>query len=857
MRLFAVLLLALGFQARAIDIESVRPDANYDPAVPTPESFFGFEPGEWHLRHDQLVAYMQQLAAVSPRVSAEIIGRTHEFRPQLLVAITHPDNQGRLEALREAHLDYIHGRSNEPGPLIVWLGYSIHGNEASGSNAAPLVAYHLAASQQAEEWLRNTIVLIDPSLNPDGMGRFATWVNSHRSRSPNADPADREHQEHWPGGRFNHYWFDLNRDWLLLTHPESRHRVRVFQDWRPHVFADYHEMGSDSTYFFQPGVPDRTNPLTPAVNAELTTRLAQYHAEAFDEVGQLYFSEEVFDDYYYGKGSTYPDVQGSVGILFEQASVRGHLRETAGGVLPFATAVRNHVLTSLSTIQGARDLATELKTAQREFVSAATERAAEAGFDAYIFGSAQAPYRTDAMAERLAAHAIELFELAQDVTIDDTTFGAGDAYVVPLRQSQYSLIEALFETRTEFKDTTFYDVSTWTFPQAFNVPAAQLRRLGDLQGAAFQPGPDPAPEPDAGAYAYLIGWDHYLAPRALARLMAEDLPVRVATEPFAIRTGDAERELSRGTLLVPRGLARDRGEVLDRVLAETAGEDGIEVIGVGTGLTPTGVDLGSASFRPLEPVKPVLVTGPGVDPSEAGEVWHLLDVRFRLPPTMVDTTQLADLNLSRYTHVLMVDGDYSRLGPDWVQRLHQWIKAGGVLVTTKGATAWATEQSLPLAELPAPDAIAEEEEEEEEEPLAFRAYGDYEDDFSRTVIGGAIVRAAVDVSHPVAYGYHQPELALFRNGTVFLERAENPYETPLRYLDQPLVSGYLGVERAEQLGGSAAVLATKVGQGAVIRFADNPNFRGFWYGTNRLYLNALFLGQILTETPVPDLETRL
>ena len=331
----------------------------YDTSVPTPRSVLGFVVGEWHVRHDQLATYMRVVAETSDRVKIEVTGRTHEQRPLLMLTISSAENLARLEEIRQAHLVLSDPAAPAPDtsdmPVVINLGYSVHGNEASGSNAALLVAYYLAAATggEIERLLDNAIILLDPSLNPDGLARFAQWANMHRGRVLMADPNHREHREGWPNGRTNHYWFDLNRDWLLAQHPESHARLEQFHRWRPNVLIDVHEMGSSSTYFFQPGVPNRKNPLTPETNVRLTEEIAGFHAEALDSLGSLYYSEETFDDFYYGKGSTYPDAHGSVGILFEQASIRGHLRSTSDGDLSFPFAIRNQLTTTLSTLSAA------------------------------------------------------------------------------------------------------------------------------------------------------------------------------------------------------------------------------------------------------------------------------------------------------------------------------------------------------------------------------------------------------------------------------------------------------------------------------------------------------------------------
>ena len=336
----------------------------YDPAVPKPAQVIYHEVGQWHVTHDRLLLYMQTLAkAVPQRIQLVNMGLSYEDRPQVLLIITSPRNHARLSEIREQHVQLTDPARSasldiKSMPAVLWIGHSIHGNEPSGSNASLLTAYHLAAAQGAaiDKLLDSTVILLDPSFNPDGLQRFSTWANQHKSKNLVSDPNAREYNEVWPGGRFNHYWFDLNRDWLPAQHVESQNRLRWFHLWKPNVLTDHHEQGSDASFFFQPGVPSRVNPLTPSQNQEITSRLATYHADALIRIGSLYFTKENYDDFYYGKGSTYPDINGSVGILFEQASSRGHGQQTANGLLTFPFTIRNQFVTTLSTLEGSMRL---------------------------------------------------------------------------------------------------------------------------------------------------------------------------------------------------------------------------------------------------------------------------------------------------------------------------------------------------------------------------------------------------------------------------------------------------------------------------------------------------------------------
>lgn len=378
MKIFSIFILFsftyLTTAQSSLDLSYYLPaDIGYDENITKPQEILGYTPGEWHVTHDLLVSYMKKLAEESPRITIENRGTTYEGRPLILLTITSPQNHNNLEKIRETHLELTEKNGKDLNtaqmPIVVNQGFSIHGNEASGSNAALLAVYYLAAAQgpEIEETLNNTIILFDPSFNPDGLQRFASWVNTNKNKNLTSNPQDREYSETWPGGRTNHYWFDMNRDWLPVQLPESRGRFATYHKWHPNILTDHHEMGSNSTFFFQPGIPSRTRPLNPKENQELTKEIGTYHAAAFDKLGSFYYTEEDFDDFYCGKGSTFPDINGSIGILFEQGSSRGHVQETDHGMLTFPFTIRNQFTAALSTLKAAKNMREKLLNYQRDF----------------------------------------------------------------------------------------------------------------------------------------------------------------------------------------------------------------------------------------------------------------------------------------------------------------------------------------------------------------------------------------------------------------------------------------------------------------------------------------------------------
>lgn len=837
--------------AAAVQLSDYLPaNVDYDPEIPTPRSVLGWEVGEWHVRHDLLVQYMHVLADVSDRVQLEETGRTYEQRPLLLLTITSPSNHARIEDIRQEHVALTRpGASTRPLdelPVVAYMGYSVHGNEPSGANASMLMAYHLAAARGAEieQILSATIVLLDPALNPDGLSRFAQWANMHRSKSPVADAQSREHQEHWPSGRTNHYWFDLNRDWLPVQHPESKARLRSFHRWKPNVLTDHHEMGSNATYFFQPGVPTRRNPLTPERNVELTHTIASYHARSFDAQGRLYYSEETFDDYYYGKGSTYPDVNGGIGILFEQASSRGHRRESVQGEFDFPFTIGNQFTTSLSTLQAAYENRQELLSYQQEFYRSARDLARSDPVKGYVFGDPAERGRTYHLLDILLRHEIEVHELSQAHDAGVTRFVPGAAYVVPLDQAQYRLAKTLFEQRTTFDDSLFYDVSTWTLPLALGVRFAELRKSPDglLGNRVVQAQLAEGRAPDDGeAYAYVFPWHEYYAPRALNRLLVAGVRPRVATRRFAASTDAGRVEFDYGTIVVPMGAQETDAATIRDLVTTIAREDGVDVFAATSGLTPGGIDLGSPSMRVLSRPRPLLLVGGEVSTYEAGEVWHLFDQRFNIGLTLIDINRFDRVDLHDYTHVIMVGGGYSQISERRADDVKSWLRDGGVLIAIKQAVRWVDETEIvDLEFVPQAD--------EAENSKGRQDYVNHERQRGAHIVSGAIFATDVDRTHPLGYGFRDRLLPVFRNHRIVLNPSSNPYGTVVQYADAPLLSGYISDENLERLGGTASVVAHRVGDGTVVMLLDNPNFRAFWYGTNTLLLNALFFGSVIERT---------
>lgn len=800
------------------------PAEDYNSSIPTPKDIIGHEVGEWHITHDKLVIYMKALAASSNRISLENRGKTYEGRPLLLLTITSPENHTNIEEIRKKHIAATNDASlSIDHPIVVYQGFSIHGNEPSGSNAALAVAYYLAASksQATEDLLKNTVILFDPSFNPDGLQRFAYWANTNRSKNINPDPNDREYSEIWPRGRTNHYQFDMNRDWLPVQLPESKARIATFHQWLPNILTDHHEMGSNSSFFFQPGIPSRTNPLTPQTNQDLTREIATYHAKALDKIGSMYYSEESFDDFYYGKGSTFPDINGSIGILFEQASSRGHAQETTNGILIFPFTIRNQVTAAFSTLEAAHKMRLKILKYQQDFYKESRNTGSKS---AIVFGDEKDAAKTFHLAEVLKRHQIKIHEVKNDFTQNGKKFKKGYSYVVPMNQKNHRLVKAMFDVRTTFKDSLFYDVSAWTFNHAFGVDYAEnvsLSKAGneitnlELKKGAVSFKSD---------YGYLMPWNEFYAPKALHAILQKGLRAKVSMKNF--KNGANSYEY--GTIFIPVQNQKLETAALYTFLNKVAKESYITIHGVTTGLNE-GIDLGSNNFRAITKPKVAMMVGDGIAGNDSGEIWHLFDQRFDMPITRLDTRNFNRIDIAKYTHIVIPS---SGLEKSAITKLQTWVKNGGVLVGYKNTARWLASNKM----------INIKFKTAKRDSITSVSFENRSLQSGAQVIGGAIFEAKLDRSHPINFGYKESTLALFRNTTLFMQADKNSYNNPIQYTQTPLLSGYISKENAKVIPNTVPFKVGRLGRGRVIVFTDNTNFRAFWFGTNKLLMNTIFFG---------------
>jgi len=748
-----------------------------------------------------------------------------------------------LSDIKEQHLAFtnpaITPTNYDEVPIFIQLGYNVHGNEPSGSEAAMLTAYTLVASNNAEikKYLEKAVVFIDPTINPDGRDRHTQWANQFKGNPLVSDPEDIEHNEGWPRGRTNHYWFDLNRDWLLGIHPESRGKLSWYHQWYPNIVTDFHEMWTNNTYFFEPMKPiGSQDPIMPKENYEdLNTLFASYFSDAMDAIGSLYFTKESFDGTYPGYGSSYPDLQGALALLFEQASSRGHLQDTQYGTISFPFTIRNQFVSSMTTIKAAVENKKTLRKYQQTFFKTAIQNNSKKGIAGYEFGDAYDTNRNKAFIDKLLLHKIKVYKKEK-------------RFVVPLKQPQKRMVQTFFETYNNYRDSVFYDASAWSVANFYNMNYKPVKSVNLGEEITTTKELFTISKVSKSDYAYIMDWDDYNAPAALYFIQSKGLLAASTFKPFGIQTNEGAKRFNYGNIMIPVQKQKKTSTEIFAILKEAQEKFRVPIFSTKTGFSTSGVDLGSANFKKLNTPKALLLVGNGVNSYEAGEVWHLLDTRVHMPITKLQLHDFDNAKLKKYNTMVLVSGNYSTLDSVSVKKIKDWVSQGNTLITISRASKWAIDKKLVKEKL-----TKKETDTISPKKVQRLPYVDASENIGREQLGGAIFEVDLDITHPLGFGYRDTSLPVYKNNEVFIAPSKNPYATIAKYTQNAHIDGYISTENYENyLKPSASLVVSKLGRGRVVLFADNPNFRGSWYGTNRLFLNALFLGNHITIPNVDE-----
>ena len=874
--MLSVLILALVVQGPAVPaVQSVLPGGTrYDSQVPALKDVAGHDFGEEITSPEGITAYLRALAAAAPdRTLLVEYARSWEGRPLHLLAIGAPQTMSQLDSIKKKIRRIADPRELSSAeadrivkelPVVTCLMYAVHGNEISGPNAALALAYHLLAARgdaTVDTILGESIVLIDPLENPDGRARFLNQTLLGRAAQADPEPRSAEHDEPWPGGRSNHYLFDMNRDWFAQTQPETQGRTRVYLDWYPAVVVDLHEMGGDSSYYFAPPA----DPLNPHITKEqvaLFDLVGRANARRFDEKGFAYFNREVFDSFYPGYGESWPIFHGSIGMTYEMASARGLVyRRKDGSTLTFADGVIRHFTASLTTAEVA---AKNRERFVRQFLNyrqGAVKEGEQGTVRAYLIPPGADPARTDQLVRLLAAQGIEVRESDEPVKIGDRSFPAG-TYVLPTAQPAGRLLRNLMDQDTPQPEPfvkeqdrrrkkrlpdQIYDITAWSLPLAYDVEAVASGAPVNVRST-----PLPASAPAASAtlaaarVAYLLPWGVGAA-EAVAEALQAGIRVRTSNAEFTI----GERRFPIGTAVVR---VPENGADLAARLGAIAARCGAEVVPVDSGYVDRGISLGSDEVLPLKPPRVVLAWDSPAQSTSAGWARYTIERRYRQPVSAVRVDELGRLDLSRFDVVVLPAGDYSTaLSGDALRRLKDWLSAGGTLITLGEASRWAARENVGLlatrtefrdgrSETQTPEKD-QKKDEPPPKPLDFEKAIQPERERPQST-PGAMLRVELDKEHWISAGTDGEVQAIVEGQRVF---------TPIKLDQGRNVGVYAGKDRLvagglvwndaqELLAQKAYLIDQPLGQGRVIAFAEDPNYRAFTEATQLLFMNAILFG---------------
>ncbi len=843
------------------------PELSYNPDIPSPASFLGYELGEAFTLYHPAVSYFKQLDQASERITLGEYGKTYEGRPLIYLVITSEANHQRLETIRENNQKIFDPQNLENSeaqelmesqPLVVSFSYNIHGNEASSTEAAMQVAYRLAATDDAatRSLLQNVVFVMYPCINPDGRDRYAYWYKSMQRAVPGIEPMELEHDAPWPNGRTNHYWFDLNRDWIWGIHPESRGHTSIYQRWMPQVHVDYHEQGINSNYFTAPGTTPR-NLLLPDTYEAWSDSFGRANIAAFDKHKVAYFTREAFDFFYPGYGSSYPSVMGAIGMLVEQGGIGGGrgVERNDGTILTLRQRVFDHYTTSLATLMKASERRQELFSYTQEAMKPSTSKV---NTQAYIFPDNSSGYLYEVL-QILLHHGVDVQKSTSSFSVarakayhqgnsQSKSFPRG-TFIVSTDQNRHLFINTLLQRQMEIEDSVMYDMATWSAPLAYNLEVYTTDSPLGVSGESLSEAPSlpfglsATEEP----YAYVLDWKQRHAPKALAMLWKKGYRVRSAGKSF----GRGDQQFSPGTLIVLVGRNLDKVDEIEADLEEIAQMAQVQITGLSTGRMDNGIDLVSRYSRVIKQPKVALMVDQPFDTYTAGQLYFLFDqdTEFpisRLRPTQIQQTDVPKFgrrygygDLNDYDVLLLPGGNNLKevFGEKGLEALEDWVRRGGVLIATEESAYFFTKKQseMTTVELSQPDS-------DTSSTAKYLPYSESQRYYGLKRIPGSALNSSIDTSHPLGFGLDKRVFSLKFGSTALTPSANMQtvgyYE---KNAEELLVAGYASPENLKLLAGKSWAGVVNMGRGKVVLITDNTQYRMFWRGPSRMIQNAVML----------------
>ncbi|GAB2699359.1 M14 family metallopeptidase [Mucilaginibacter koreensis] len=804
--------------------------------IPTPAEYLGRPLGSQFTYHYQIAGYFNAVAAASKNVKLVSYGTTNEGRPLIAAFIASDENIGRLEDIRQ-HNMALTGLGKESAalanaPAVVWLSYNVHGNEPSSSEAAMQTLYDLVNpnNAQARRWLQNTVVVIDPCLNPDGRDRYVNFYNQAKGIMPDANPSAREHAEPWPGGRSNHYMFDLNRDWAWQTQKEVQTRVALFNQWLPQVHVDFHEQGYNSPYYFAPAAEPMHRDIT-RWQRDFQVTIGKNNAKYFDQNGWLYFTKEEFDLLYPSYGDTYPLYNGAIGMTYEQGGIGAGLAviTRSGDTLTLADRIAHHHSNGLSTVEAASANATKLLAEYQKYFTDARNQPPGA-YKAYVVKNTNAD-NIKALTQLLDKNRIQYSFWGNQNASGFNYFTAKEEKVnitpsdliINAAQPKAVLLNVLMEPKTLITDSNTYDITAWALPYVYGLKTYGLKQAVQANGH-MPAAPAPTVAINAHAYAYVANWQSVQDARFLAALLQKGIKVRYAETPF----NAAGKQFNAGSLIITR--AGNNENNFDQIINETATAFNRQLVPLTTGFVEKGADLGSRFVHYINAPKVMMLTGEGTSASDAGEVWQFFEQQLGYPVTQVKVQDVSRTKLSSFDVIIMPDGYYNNISTD---KLRDWVRDGGKLIAMGGAVSTLSGQN-------GFNIKTKEAAKDSKKPSAPAVYGDRERESIKSGVPGAIYKVKLDNTHPLGYGYPNYYYTLKLSDDIYDYLGDNGWDVGT-VGKTAYVSGFVGQKAKAKIADGTLLGVQSAGRGSVVYIVDDPLFRSFWEGGKLLFSNAVFM----------------
>jgi hypothetical protein len=810
----------------------------------SPDQFLGYELGTAFTPHHKVLSYAQHIAKESDRVTIEQIGESYGGRELVQIVVTLEKHQRKIEDIRLNNLRRARMETGAPAtsmPSVVWLSYNVHGNEASSSEAAMKTLYYLANPQNpdARTWLNNTVVVIDPMLNPDGRDRYVHWYNNTKGRFVDVKEDAREHHMSWPGGRTNYYYFDMNRDWAWQTQQETRARVQAYQKWMPQIHVDFHEQGFNSPYYYAPAA-EPFHTLISDWQREFQFTIGENHNRYFDDNNWLYFTREVFDLFYPSYGDTWPTFNGAIGMTYEQAGIRAGLGiiTESGDTLTLKDRVEHHFVTGLSTIETASKNHDSMVAEFEEYFKKSVEKGL-GNYRSFLIKHTNDSDKLNRLAEYLTDQKINFYEVDENEKVvgrdytstsnKDVQVRKGD-WIIPVRQPKSALISVLFEPNPQLVDSLTYDITAWALPYVYGLDAYALNEDVKFTNSApvlTQPTQNNDQIAEKDIYAYVSDYSSFEDVRFLADLFNHNIKVRTSGAEFTI----GGTTYQPGALFITQtdNQANLRFSEVVENLAQKHRQN-LEVLQ--SGFIQQGVDVGSGNIHFLKKPTIAVLTGDGTSSSNSGEIWHYFDRQIEFPVTLLDINSLYSVNWYDYDVLILPDGNYGDvLSSSRLDKIKNWVNDGGKLIAVSGAIrSIVNAGSFGSLKMKEPSITSE---------ANLTEYNQANRERISNITTGSIFSVDVDHTHPLGYGFDEGYYSL-KLGITSYDYLTNGWNVG-RITSQDHVSGFIGYKAKEKIDESVIFATEDYGNGTLVYLVDNPLFRAFWYDGKQLFGNAVFM----------------